>query len=186
MTIQKPDTKAPGESNGNAHVDVAAFKSIMSRFPSGVAVVTTTNRDGEPSGFTCSSLCSLSIAPPLVLLCVRSTSASLAVIRERSLFAVNLLHHRGQHAAEIFSGPVPDRFAHVRWRATPDHGLPFLVDDAHAVMECRLAATHVAGDHTILVGSPMRIVEMVERSVPLMYGLRRYAAWPEEKPMSRS
>jgi flavin reductase (DIM6/NTAB) family NADH-FMN oxidoreductase RutF len=156
--------------------DPAAFRELMSAFPTGLAVVTVTDRAGRPHGFTCSSLCSVGVAPPTLLICVSHRSATLAVIRDRSRFAVNLLHSQGRHAAEIFSSGRPERFSSLPWVPTPRLGLPHLVTHAHAIAECEVTKTMTASDHVIVLGE---VVAMAHRQAPpLLYGLRRYAAWP--------
>ncbi|MFD1149290.1 flavin reductase family protein [Saccharothrix hoggarensis] len=148
----------------------------MSTFPSGLAVVTATDRDGRPHGFTCTSLCSVGLAPPTLLICVSDRSGTLAVIRDRGRFAVNLLHSGGRRAAEVFSSGGSERFSALPWEPTARLGLPHLVAHAHAVVECAVTGTVAASDHVIVLGE---VVTMAHRQEPpLLYGLRRYAAWP--------
>jgi flavin reductase (DIM6/NTAB) family NADH-FMN oxidoreductase RutF len=161
-----------------AGVSTRRFTEFMSMYPTGVAVVTTTGEHDEPVGFTCSSLCSVSLSPPLLLVCVSNTSSTLTRIRNRGAFAVNLLAHHGREAAELFSSPVADRFSRIRWARTPRRSLPFLVSHAHGVTECLLEHAYPAGDHTILVGVVSNVIVLDEDGVPLLNGLRRYAVWP--------
>jgi flavin reductase (DIM6/NTAB) family NADH-FMN oxidoreductase RutF len=153
------------------------FKALMSTFPSGVAVVTTVDPAGTRMGLTCSALCSLSADPPLLLVCIHNRSQTLLAITARGLFAVNLLHERGQDAARLFASNVPDRFGGVRWRSTPRWQLPCLAADAHAVAECRVRTSVPGGDHTIVVGEVAAIHRLTD-TPPLLYGLRQYAPWP--------
>lgn len=159
-------------------VDAESFKELMCAFPSGVAVVTTCDDDGTPRGFTCSSLCSVSVRPPTILVCVDNRSGTLAALVRRGAFAVNLLHSRGRRAARVFASGDPERFSHVVWRPSPTWNLPHLVEDAHSVAECGLDRTIVSGDHTIVLG---RVVTIDRRPrPPLLYGLRQYARWPRD------
>lgn len=155
--------------------DIQCFKSMMSAFPTGVVVVTTRDPAGEPRGLTCSSLVSVTLRPPTLLVCVHNNSGTLAAIVERAAFAVNFLHCEAQAAAELFAAGLPDRFERLHWRRTPSLGLPHLYRDAHAVAECRLSDTHEVGDHTLVLG------EVVDATVddhpPLLYGLREYRRW---------
>lgn len=157
------------------HVDTDAYRTLMGGFPTGVVVVTTTGEDQEPYGATCSSLSSVTLRPPTLQVCLTSTSGVLAAILDSGRFAVNLLHSRAREAASVFASPV-DRFAAVPWRTTPWLGLPWLHRDAFAIAECLLAGTLEVGDHTMLLGE----VASVEHAddVPLLYGKRRYSAWP--------
>jgi flavin reductase (DIM6/NTAB) family NADH-FMN oxidoreductase RutF len=155
--------------------DEATFRELMSIFPSGVTVVTTCDRDGSPRGLTCTSLCSVSLRPPMLLACLRNDSETLAVLRGRGAFAVNLLHAGGQATAKLFATPVRDRFARVAWERTPSCGLPWLSSDAHAVADCLVSRTFQAGDHTVVFGAVDSVISQPGR--PLLYGLRQYAVW---------
>jgi flavin reductase (DIM6/NTAB) family NADH-FMN oxidoreductase RutF len=147
----------------------------MSGFPSGVSVVTTVDREHQPRGVTCSSLSSVTLAPPTLLVCLRATSSTLQAMRETGTFAVNLLHARGRQAAVTFSSPLADRFAEVRWRSLEDSHLPHLFRDAFAVASCRVAETFRVGDHDIVLGQVFDI--RISPDAPLLYGMRRYSAW---------
>ena len=150
---------------------------LMSQFPTGVVVVTAHAPPAEPCGLTCSSLVSVTLEPPTLLVSVRRASPVLRVIRSTGVFAVNLLHADGEKAARIFSSAVPERFRKVTWQASPALGLPWLVEDAFAVAECRLTQTHEVGDHVLVLGRVLRI-ERAACTSPLLYGLRRFASWP--------
>ncbi|TDD47731.1 flavin reductase family protein [Saccharopolyspora elongata] len=171
-----PDSVPASALDSPVQQDAAAFKELMSAFPSGVAVVTVTDRTGEPHGFTCSSLCSVGLAPPTLLICVSNRSGTLAIIRDRGRFAVNLLHSQGRHAAEVFSSGAPDRFSSLPWAPTQRLGLPHLVEHAHAIAECEVTKTTVASDHVIVLGEVAAVTYRQEP--PLLYGLRQYATWP--------
>jgi flavin reductase (NADH) len=150
---------------------------LMSGFPAGVVVVTTHSPPEEPRGLTCSSLISVTLQPPTLLVSIKSGSPVLAAIHQSGLFAVNLLHAKGEKAARIFSSPIPERFSRVTWRTTPAFRLPWLIDDAFAVAECELSETHEVGDHILTMGRIARIEQSACPS-PLLYGMRQFAAWP--------
>jgi flavin reductase (DIM6/NTAB) family NADH-FMN oxidoreductase RutF len=155
----------------------ADYRTFMSAFPTGVTVITARDRHGRPHGITCSSLSSVTLTPPTLLVCIRTSSPTLAALRDRAVFAVNLLHARGRGAAELFSSPVPERFGRVRWRPSPFLDLPWLADDAFAVAECRVVGTLAAGDHEVVLGEV--IAARHAPDTPLMYGMRQFRAWPE-------
>jgi flavin reductase (DIM6/NTAB) family NADH-FMN oxidoreductase RutF len=159
-------------------VTPAQFRSLMSTFPSGVAIVTTSDLDGQPWGMTCSSVCSVAAEPPTLLMCLRTGSPTLTAMLRRSTLAVNLLHARGRAAADLFASGSPYRFDLVRWSADPAAGGPHLVDDAHAIADCRITGTVSACDHTVVFGEVFRVEHLTgdDRS-PLLYGLRRYSSW---------
>lgn len=158
----------------------AAFRALMASHPGGVAVVTSADADGVPYGFTCTALSSVSLDPPRLLVCAAHGGRTLPVLTARGAFVVNMLHAGGRGAAEVFTSRTADRFAEVTWRSGPATGLPVLDDDAHAVAECRVFATHPCGDHTIVVGDVLRSEVRTTDRAPLLYGRRRFAAWPSE------
>jgi flavin reductase (NADH) len=154
----------------------AGFRNAMAAFPTGVCVVTAFDHTGHPRGMTCSSLCSVSMDPPTLLVCLRAGSPTLAAIEDRGRFAVNLLHHGGQGTAELFASGEPSRFDRVRWQA-PTGAAPHLLDDAHAVADCLMTATQLVGDHVVVYGEVLDVIHRPQHR-PLLYGLRRYTAWP--------
>lgn len=133
-------------------VDPAAFREAMSRLPCGVAVVTAMDGHGVPRGFTCTSLCSVSVTPPLLLTCVHRDSGTLAAALGGGAFAVNVLRSGSRTVSELFASLVPDKFRHVPWRPGPVLAQPWLADAATALLECSVVQSHDAGDHVVLVG----------------------------------
>lgn len=162
------------EPSGHA-VSPAEHRELMSRFPTGVSVVTVAEEGGPPQGLTCTSLASVSLEPPVISVSLRSGSSTLARIRDHGYFAVNLLHTRGRPVAEVFARPVTDRFACVRWERSALTGQPWLVDDAVAHASCEVLSATVVGDHELVLGV-LREVRCVA-DLPLLYGLRQFSAW---------
>jgi flavin reductase (DIM6/NTAB) family NADH-FMN oxidoreductase RutF len=154
---------------------VAAFMDLMSSFPAGVVVVTTVSPEGILYGMTCSSMVSVTLAPPTLLVSLRSSSPTLEAIRQRGCFAVNLLNVDGVYAARLFSSPTPSRFSRIAWKASPVMRLPWLIEHAFAYVDCRLAETYPVGDHMLTIGH----VTIIHQSAgqPLLYGQRRYSAF---------
>ena len=159
---------------------VHEYRELMCSFPTGVTVVTAIAAGGTPRGLTCSSLTSVTLAPPTLLVCLASKSPTLEAVRASGAFAVNLLHARARASAQLFATPGANRFANTVWRAAGPYGLPHLVDDAFAVADCRLASEVLVGDHTIVLG----VVEAIDHDAdqPLLYGLRGFASWPTSSP----
>lgn len=157
------------------------YRDLMSSFPTGVAVVTSLDAEGTPRGMTCSSLTSVTVAPPTLLVSLRRGSATLEAVTGHGGFAVNLLHSGGRRTAELFAGPEPDRFARLCWRRSPS-GLPHLADDAFAVADCRVTGLLDVHDHTLVLGEVRTIVRSA--GIPLLYGLRRFTTWPHQCPPS--
>jgi flavin reductase (NADH) len=157
-------------------VDGDSFREFMGGFPSGVAVVTTSDTDMTPYGLTCSSLCSVSVCPPTLLVCIDNRSGTLAALLRRGAFAINLLHGRACRTATLFASGDPERFSGVVWGPSPAWGLPYLSEDAHALAECEVRRTLVSSDHTVVLGHVMNIDR--RPAPPLLYGLRQFAPWP--------
>ena len=144
----------------------------MGAFPTGVSVVTAVGTDGEPVGLTVNSLTSVSLDPLLVLVCIDHGASSHGPIIESGAFCVNLLAEADQAVSNRFAvGEPEERFVGLPWHAGPT-GSPVL-DHALAWFDCRVHQTHVAGDHTIVVG---RVLACHERPAqPLVYHRGRYA-----------
>jgi flavin reductase (DIM6/NTAB) family NADH-FMN oxidoreductase RutF len=159
------------KDTGNPALDPLRFRTVMGSFPTGVAVVTSLRRDGEPVGLTVNSLTSVSLDPLLLLVCIDHGSASHRAILESGAFAVNLLGEDDSAISDTFArGERGERFADLAWD-TGRTGSPILAD-ALGWVDCSIHQTHVAGDHTIVVGR----VEGFEVSEawPLVYHLGRY------------
>ncbi|QUQ64342.1 flavin reductase family protein [Kutzneria sp. CA-103260] len=151
------------------------FRDLMSAFPTGVAVVTGMHPDGTPRGMTCSSVTSVTLRPPTLLVCLRVGSSTLEAVSAQGGFAVNLLHDGARHAAEVFSSAVADRFRQVSWR-TSASGMPRLDEDAFAVAECQVSGLLTVGDKAVVFGE-VRHVEQVD-GAPLLYVHRRFTPGP--------
>jgi flavin reductase (NADH) len=189
-----PDPSAAGESGSTvaptrlglvgrcgSGVDPVTFRSIMSAFPTGVAVVTSFDTSGIPRGLTCSALCSVSIDPPLLLLCVNSSSGALQAIRASNGFVVNFLREGRDSVSRLFASPSPDKFSRIRWQRSAITGLPWLVEDTIAHADCRLVSDIEAGDHSILIGILVSGSAPPPTAQPLLYWQRHYASWPDSR-----
>jgi flavin reductase (DIM6/NTAB) family NADH-FMN oxidoreductase RutF len=163
---------AAGPQAAEPEIDL---RPMMAAFPTGVAVITATDADGQPLGMTCSSLCSASLAPPVVLACLRRGSPTLAAIR-RGGFTLNMLQSHATATARLFASGRPDRFDHVRWTAARTGCGPRLTEDAHTIADLAVIATYPVGDHDAVVGQVLSIEELIPPE-PLMYGLRRFLRW---------
>lgn len=158
------------------HADAGHFRDLMSSFPTGVTVVTAMDLAGHPWGATCSSLSSVTLSPPTLLVCLREHGRTLHAVLGCRRFAVNLLHVQGQRAATAFSSLHVDKFAEIPWEPWGPLRLPFLCFDAFAAAACEVAGDIQVGDHRIVLGRVLDI--RVSAGVPLLYGLRRYSSWP--------
>lgn len=126
------------------------FRAALSRFTSGVTVVTTLGKDNRPAGITVSAFSSVSLEPPLVLACIDKRASLHDHLTEGRYFAVNILAEDQQHISRLFASKDEDRFGGVRCSRGAS-GAP-LLDDALAYLECRVVHAYPGGDHTIIVG----------------------------------
>ncbi len=131
-------------------VDADALRRVAGHFPTGVTVVTTIH-DGRPCGLTVNSFTSVSLDPPLVLVCVARSARAYACIDAEGRFTVNVLSERQEAIARLFSSKdAEDKFGGLAHRPSP-HGFPIL-DGAHAWLDCEVVARHPGGDtHAIYV-----------------------------------
>jgi flavin reductase (DIM6/NTAB) family NADH-FMN oxidoreductase RutF len=128
----------------------AVLREVMRHYPTGVAVVAARTPEGDVLGMTATSFTSVSLRPPLVLVCVDVASSSHDRLVAGDSFCVNVLSVDQAELAVRFSiEPSASRFAGVAWRASP-RGNPIL-ERSVAWLECEVAAVHPGGDHSILV-----------------------------------
>jgi flavin reductase (DIM6/NTAB) family NADH-FMN oxidoreductase RutF len=130
--------------------DARALRDAFGAFLTGVTVVTTENAEGAPIGFTANSFTSVSLDPPLLLVCLAKTSRNYAVLTEAKGFGVNILAEDQKDVSNTFARPVEDRFAAVEWKKGP-FGAPVFADVA-AWFDCAMHELVDAGDHVILIG----------------------------------
>ena len=141
------------------------FRSAMSRFASGVTVVTTRDAANQPSGITVSAFASLSLEPPLVLVCIDKRASIHDLLAEGRHFAVNVLAEDQEILSRRFASRDADRFSGTGY-ADGMTGVPILSDVLTAI-ECRVVHTYPGGDHTIVVGEVEHAV--VRDGKPLAY-----------------
>ncbi|WP_283164958.1 flavin reductase family protein [Streptomyces sp. HU2014] len=160
---------APGPDGGGAGLDPALFRGAMTRFPSGVAIVTTHDRHGRPHGFTASSLCSLSLDPPLLLVCLATSARCYPVFARSPRFAVSVLREGHEHSelARRFAGKSPDKFSGGGFVPTAHGGT--VVAGALAVVECAVRRRVDAGDHVILLGEAEHVTLPERGGRPAVY-----------------
>ena len=130
--------------------DARALRDAFGAFLTGVTVVTTIDDAGAPIGFTANSFTSVSLDPPLLLVCLAKTSRNYATLTAAKGFGVNILSEDQKDVSNTFARPVEDRFAAVDWRMGP-HGSPVFADVA-AWFDCATHDVVDAGDHVILIG----------------------------------
>jgi flavin reductase ActVB len=150
-------------------VDPESFKAALSQFPSGVTVVTAA-AGGEVRGLTVSAFCSVSLAPPLVLVCVDVRSEANETIEAAQAFGISMLGEGQEEVSRHCATGGRDKFRGFTLEPGP-FGVP-LVPGATARLECRVHARHVEGDHVVWIGD----VQSASASggPPLVHHDRRY------------
>jgi flavin reductase (DIM6/NTAB) family NADH-FMN oxidoreductase RutF len=138
-----------------------ALRNAFGAFMTGVTVVTTMDAEGKPVGFTANSFTSVSIDPPLLLVCLARSSRNFATLTEGRGFAVNILAEDQQDISNRFARPSEDRFAEIAWQPGP-YGSPVLGGTA-AWFDCSRFNVVDAGDHVILIGE-VQAFESSERA----------------------
>ncbi len=166
-----------------ADFDDEAFRTVLRRFATGVAVVTTWDSE-HPWGTTVNSFSSVSLQPPLVLVAFDRGRRIVPALRRTGRYAVNILGEEHQALSDCFAGgPAPAFAAHAgdderaelcgaEWRRGVT-GLPVLVD-AIAFLECTIVDVHPAGDHDLYLARVDAATAVGEQPMPLLYYSGRY------------
>ena len=149
MTTQMDPAAQPNWTSVE-DADDRALRNLFGTFLTGVTIVTLRDADGLPRGFTANSFTSVSLDPPLILVCVANSASSYASLCETERFAVNILGDGQRHASNAFASRTGRKFADVPTRSTAD-GPPF-VESSLSAMECIRELVVPAGDHAIVIG----------------------------------
>jgi flavin reductase (DIM6/NTAB) family NADH-FMN oxidoreductase RutF len=164
------------------------LRGALGRFATGVTVVTAGR--SRPHGMTANAFTSVSLRPPLVLVCVDRTAVVHQAILDCGAFAVSVLAAGQEHVARYFADRTRPRdereFAVVDWTPGRYTGAP-VVSGTLAWVECRLAEVYPGGDHSIFLGDVLDIGRGVDGDALLFFGgefHRQGAAgrWPQESP----
>ena len=157
-------------------LEETSLRFAMGHFATGVTIVTT-HEAGHDHAMTANSLTSVSLDPPLVLVCVRNDSGWLDAVESSGVWGVSMLPASGRPAASWLS--TGGRPLHGQLARIPFHrdelGVA-LVDDALATLECRTRDAHLAGDHTIIVGEVVASRADPRRDDPLIYYRSQYTS----------
>ena len=161
-------------------VSAADFRDAIGHFATGVTVITSIDADGEPVGTTASAVTSLSLDPPLILVCFDRSSRTLESLVGHGAFAVNVLGARQQHLSANFArrglAAAWDEVRHRRGRT----GSP-RIDGVIATLECTVEHRLEGGDHEIVVGRVREVETTADDASPLIYWRGRYLL-PESVP----
>ena len=151
--------------------DARTLRDALGCFATGVTVVTCLDPAGKPVGLTVNSFTSVSLDPPLLLVCIARDAASAPAFLATGHFAVNVLQTGQQPASIRFSTRSDDRFGPNDW-SPGELGAPVL-QQSLSVFECEAFAVHEGGDHHILLGRVIKATFDASLD-PLLYFRGRY------------
>ncbi|HZY60189.1 MAG TPA: flavin reductase family protein [Candidatus Binataceae bacterium] len=153
-------------------IDKNELRRVMGHFATGVTVITTLSKEGKMHGLTANAVSSLSLVPPLLIICVDKKAESYASFEESKVFTVNILADDQEDISRRFAVSGGEKFEGVAYRRGAN-GAPIL-HGVLAHLECKLYATFDGGDHTIYLGE---IEEAETREVkPLLFFRGGYRA----------
>ena len=138
-------------------IEKGFFRHVMGHFATGVTVVTTRNQE-TLAGLTINAFCSVSLHPPLILICVDLSSATCPIIRDSGVFAVNVLTEQQEALSHCFATASAERyegFCHARYQVAAT-GAP-IIEDSLAFIDARVAIEYPGGDHAIFLGQVQAI-----------------------------
>jgi 3-hydroxy-9,10-secoandrosta-1,3,5(10)-triene-9,17-dione monooxygenase reductase component len=137
--------------------ELTEFRSVLGRFASGVTIVTSATRSGLV-GMTLQSFSALSLRPPLVMFAPAKTSRAWPLIHRTGHFTVNLLAADQEELSTNFAISQADKFAGVDWTPSAEHGDPQLAG-CIGWIDCKVHNVHAEGDHYIVVGRVLSLIE---------------------------
>ena len=154
-------------------IDSGTFRAVLGRFASGVTIVTARDEAGVDHGMTVSAFASLSLDPPLVLICIDHAASMHPLLTGHTKIGINILSSSQETYSRRFAAEEDDRFEGIAF-TRGEHGV-VLIADALAHMECTIVAHHEAGDHTVFVARIDRAAPASDDGRPLLYYRGGYA-----------
>ena len=148
-------------------VSDTAFRRALSQLAAGTSIVTTRGQDGYKLGLTATAVTSVSLDPPLALVCVDNRTRTAAALKAHAPFVIHVLAASQESLARHFASRVPDKFAGVAHSLTAS-GCP-LLEGALATIECLPYHIYSGGDHTIAVGRVIEVQVSGDDTPPLIY-----------------
>jgi flavin reductase (DIM6/NTAB) family NADH-FMN oxidoreductase RutF len=157
------------------------MRTVMGHFATGVCVLSTSRADGSPVGTTVNAVTSVSLEPPLLLVCLAHDSETLAAVRACSRFAVSILAESQREHSNRFAAKGEQAQPQEVDFSEHEPGLPCL-PDALATLACRVSAIHRAGDHMIVIGEALSMSSANEDAAPLLFFRGAYSRLERERP----
>jgi flavin reductase (DIM6/NTAB) family NADH-FMN oxidoreductase RutF len=157
--------------------DSLAFRRVLGHFATGVTVVTTCQHDRR-AGITVNAFCSVSLDPPLVLVCIEQQNYAHDQIKESGIFAVNILASAQADVSRCFASQSEEKYQDFCGVTTHEvaTGAP-VFDECVAWVDCRVEAVYPGGDHSIFLGRVEALGSSDE--APLLYYHARYGRLDE-------
>ncbi len=149
-----------------AHVSKDHFKAVMGSFAGGVTVVATVDKEGKLWGLTATAFSSLSMEPPLCLVCIDHKSGSYDALKKSRKFSVNVLSDKQEEISNRFASRREDKFERIEWEKGAATECP-IFPHSLAWMECEVTHVVPAGDHDIFIGELKSVG--VNEGLPLLY-----------------
>ncbi len=150
------------------------FRALFGLWPTGVSIVTTRDLAGRHFGLTMNSITSVSLEPPLLLVCLANESETLDAICDSRMFCINLLASDQEDLSRRFAHRSADKFQGVSF-SNGHLGAPIL-DGVLGAMECRVRDIFPGGDHRIVVGQCIHGEKFNDDAAPLVFVRSRYGA----------
>jgi flavin reductase (DIM6/NTAB) family NADH-FMN oxidoreductase RutF len=150
------------------------FRNTLAKFCTGVTIVTTKNQEGM-HGLTVNAFTSVSLDPPLILVCIQKNGLSHSTLSGCETFVVNILSEEQKELSDRFANPAIDseeRFRDLSFRVS-ENGIPILAGNL-GHLECRVLNQFEGGDHTIFIGQ-VENGDFSEGKQPLLFYESRYS-----------
>jgi 3-hydroxy-9,10-secoandrosta-1,3,5(10)-triene-9,17-dione monooxygenase reductase component len=170
--VSTPHSTSDPDGEQAPAIDSAAFRRAAGQFLTGVTIVTVRAQDGTPLGLTANSFATVSLDPPLVLVCLGRRLGSFSAFQAGRAYAVHVLAEDQADLSSRFALKGEDKFRGLRWREGLD-GVPILPDYL-ALWECRLVHAYEGGDHTIFVARVERLEVGDPSRLPLGFFRGKY------------
>lgn len=152
-------------SSDSSRLTSDQFRQAAGRFATGITVATAVDREGQPHGLTVNSFTSVSLNPPLVLICLGHHTSAVECFRHAKHFGINMLAEDQRWLSDHFARKGYDRFEGLEWHRGKT-GVP-LLPGVVAIMECDVHRQFAVGDHDIFVGEVVRVE--IQEKAPLLY-----------------
>lgn len=147
---------------------------MLGHFATGVTVITTKDISGAPFGLTANAFTSLSLNPPMILICVDKGAQCYSCFVESNVFTVNFLREDQEEISRRFATKGADKFAGLSWHEGANGAA--ILDGAIGYLECKIAQSYEGGDHTIIVGEVLSGAASGDR--PLLFFRGKYGRLP--------